>query len=148
MGRKLLNSVRDDGCVRVRNDKIVTVVCLLKADSFQESKTSVNLGHARLNCAIIQVYLPEFLVLRILLNVFHERCNSLKASLSDSRCPNIRIQRLNSLNSVFHELSRRLLIRLLCCSNSTCTKPLTLVSLKDLSHTCLFPSHLRFLSFL
>ena len=129
MRRKLLDSVLDHGHVRVCNNQVVAILSLHKPTCFQEGEASVDLANTRLHSVIVQIDLPEFLVLRILLHILKERGDRLKASLSDTWSSNLGVKRLDSLNGVFHELCWRLLICSLLLFNCACAKPLALVTL-------------------
>lgn len=142
MWGELLDSIGNDGKVGVLNDQVVAIFCLLETDTLQKGKTSVNFGYTRLHCGIVQVHLPELLILRVFLYILQECCHGLTAKFSNSRCSHISIQCFNSLDRVFYDLSWRLHILLLLffpLSGRT-PKSLTLVTFKDFSHLCLLSS--------
>ena len=101
MRSELFEGISEHGCVNVFNNKIVPIVSLPEANSFQNGKTTVDLGYACLYRWLIQVDLSESLVFRTLVNVFDESMHRLEAGLGDTGSTYIRIQGLYGLDAMF-----------------------------------------------
>ena len=138
MRSKLFEGISEHGCIDVFNNKIVSIVTLSKANSFQDGQTTVDLGYACLYRWLIQVDLSESLIIRTLVNVFDESMYSLKAGLGDTWSTYIRIQGLYGLDAMFDELGRCLLVFGFFGSACRPTKALTAILLKLFTHSGLF----------
>ena len=102
MRSKLFKGVSKHSCINVFNNKIVSIIGLFEANSFQDGKTSINLCNACLYRWLLQVDLSESLVIWTLVNVFDESMYRFEAGLGNTRRTNIRIQGLYCLYTMFN----------------------------------------------
>ena len=148
MRSELFKGISEHSCIDVFNNKIVSIISLFKANSLQDGQTAVNLRNSCLYRWLFQVDLSESLVIRALMNVFDESMYRFEAGLGNTGSTNLCIQGLYSLDAMFNELGRCLLVFGFFRSTSSPSKTLTAISLKLFTHSGLFSCLLSLFCFL
>ena len=142
MRSELFKGISEHSCINVFYNKIVSIIGLFEANSFQDGKTSINLCNACLYRWLLQVDLSESLVIGTLVNIFDECMYRLEASLGNTRCTNFCIQGLYSLDAMFNLLGWCLLVFDFFRRASGPAKALTAISFKLFTHSLFFSCYL------